>query len=257
MPVDRGRTASDAIEGNWRRTFQILAEHAPDGHHAEHGPILTAFAGGPMSFFNQLFVAAPPEASDLDAALDQAREHGLPFMVTAAEHVSTEVAPALAAHGLELRPTVTPGMVLDDLEQRLLDGPDADLQIRRITDPPAFETIAALTAEAFELPVEAAAIVTPPTMADEPGVHWVLAHDPEGPVACGLLVITGETAGVYNIAVTSTARGRGYGAAVTRYLVRAGRDLGCRRAVLQASPMGYRLYAQLGFDHVVDFRHFT
>lgn len=257
MPVDDGPTTSDAIEDSWRRTFHMVAAHAPDGYHAEHGPILTAFAGGPMTFFNQLFVSAPPAPADLDSALAQARERGLPFMVTAAEHLLTQLGPALASRDLELRSSITPGMALTDLDQRPLDAPDAALDIRRVTDPPAFETITALTAEAFELPVEDASIVTSPSMAGEDGVHWFLADVADTPVACGLLVVTGTTAGLYNIAVTGTVRGRGYGATLTRYLVRAGRDLGCRQAVLQSSPMGFNLYTRLGFEHVVDFRHFT
>lgn len=257
MSAERRPSLTVAIEDSWRHAFRTLAAHAVDGHHAEHGPILAAFAGVPIAFFNQLFLRGPATPVELDAALSDARGRDLPFTLTLAADLIPSSREAVAARGLEGWSATTPGMAFVDLDRAVI-GPVGDVPtIRRVRDPAAFEAIAALTAEAFEFPSEVATVLTPPTMADEQAVRWFLGDVDGVPVACGLLVVTGRIAGLYNIAVGSHVRGRGYGSAITRHLLRTARALGCRMAVLQASPMAHDLYLREGFDHVVDFHHFS
>lgn len=54
-------------------------------------------------------------------------------------------------------------------------------------------------------------------------------------------------AGIFNVGVVPEARRRGIGAAVTAAACRLARDLGCRHAVLNATPAGEPVYRRLGF----------
>ncbi len=253
MSPDQRAAAVSAIEANWRQTFRLLACHASQGHVAEHGPILTAFAGVPLAFFNQLFLATG-QPRELDAALVAARQRDLPFMATAREELAAQLEPQLTGRGLQSAASTTPGMILIG-PTRAETQPGSPVRIDRANKPEAFDAIAAITAAAFGLPRDVAAAITPSTMAKDAHLHWFLATADATPVACGLLAVTNDDAGLYNVAVTPSARGQGYGAAISCHLLEVGARLGCRRAVLQSSPMAFRLYQRLGFEHVMDFHH--
>jgi GNAT superfamily N-acetyltransferase len=66
---------------------------------------------------------------------------------------------------------------------------------------------------------------------------------------CSVFVTTGRlgVAGVYTCGVVPSARNRGIGRAVTRAACRQALRLGCRYAVLNATPMGEPVYRSLGF----------
>jgi GNAT superfamily N-acetyltransferase len=72
------------------------------------------------------------------------------------------------------------------------------------------------------------------------------------PVACGWLARGAGVAGVYGVQTLPEHRGKGYGAALTRAPMRAGRDAGDRVAVLQAAPLAEPLYARIGFRTVAE-----
>lgn len=55
------------------------------------------------------------------------------------------------------------------------------------------------------------------------------------------------SAGLYECGVADAARRRGIGAALTAAALRAAREMDCRLAVLNATPMGERLYRRVGF----------
>ncbi|MGH7918361.1 MAG: GNAT family N-acetyltransferase [Candidatus Dormibacteraceae bacterium] len=57
----------------------------------------------------------------------------------------------------------------------------------------------------------------------------------------------GSVGGVYECGVAETARRRGIGAALTAAAVRRARELGCRLAVLNATPIGEPVYRRVGF----------
>jgi predicted GNAT family acetyltransferase len=77
------------------------------------------------------------------------------------------------------------------------------------------------------------------------------------PVSTGLGVRSGRTIGIYNIATIPAARGKGYGAAITRRNVADGVAAGCDVAILQASDMGFPIYERIGFRTVVEYVGFV
>lgn len=64
-----------------------------------------------------------------------------------------------------------------------------------------------------------------------------------------VFVTTGRlgVAGIYDVDVSPDVRNRGIGKAVTRAACRFARDLGCRHALLNATPEGEPVYRRLGF----------
>jgi predicted acetyltransferase len=77
-------------------------------------------------------------------------------------------------------------------------------------------------------------------------VGWIDAT----PVSCAMVVVTGATAGIYNVATPPEHRRRGYGAAVTWAAIEEGRRSGCDHAALQASELGAPVYRSMGFVDV-------
>lgn len=69
-------------------------------------------------------------------------------------------------------------------------------------------------------------------------------------VACGTALLTGPTAGLYNIATLEDARGRGVGYAVTAKLLELAREAGAEHAILHASDAGKPVYERIGFVEV-------
>ena len=67
-------------------------------------------------------------------------------------------------------------------------------------------------------------------------------------VTSGTLLCTPEVAGLYDISTPPRFRRRGYGAAVTAWLMETARARGYRYACLLASPAGEPIYRRLGFQ---------
>jgi ribosomal protein S18 acetylase RimI-like enzyme len=76
------------------------------------------------------------------------------------------------------------------------------------------------------------------------------------PVATARLHAGAGVAGIYTVVTVQDARRRGYGAAMTRRAMLAGRDAGLRIATLQASDSGRGVYERIGFRELCRFRLF-
>jgi predicted GNAT family acetyltransferase len=70
-------------------------------------------------------------------------------------------------------------------------------------------------------------------------------------VTTGVSLTTGDHTGIFNIATPEAERGKGYGAAITGWLVARALAAGARAAWLQSSESGFDVYRRLGF-RVVD-----
>ncbi|MBI3746412.1 MAG: GNAT family N-acetyltransferase [Chloroflexi bacterium] len=126
-------------------------------------------------------------------------------------------------------------------------------EIRRVVDAAGLDDHLSTGAMGFGLPEAILRAVVVPALIDRPDTAIYVGYANGAPVSTGLGVRTGRTIGVYNIATVETARGRGYGAAMTRRVVDDGVSAGCDVAILQASQMGLPLYERLGFRTVVEY----
>ena len=66
-----------------------------------------------------------------------------------------------------------------------------------------------------------------------------------------------ETIGFYSLATLSDTRGRGIGSALLSFALNKAKTLGYRRAILQASDDGIRIYQRLGFEVVTMYYEFA
>lgn len=61
------------------------------------------------------------------------------------------------------------------------------------------------------------------------------------------MLLGGEVAGIYHVATLSSARGRGFGSALTHAALLHAVERGAREAALQSSELGLSVYRSLGF----------
>ena len=83
-----------------------------------------------------------------------------------------------------------------------------------------------------------------------PNVHAALARLDGAPVGAALILMSHGIAGVYWVAVTAAARGRGIAFAITQFLTNRAFDLGAVHVQLQASTMGEPVYRRMGFEEL-------
>jgi ribosomal protein S18 acetylase RimI-like enzyme len=112
----------------------------------------------------------------------------------------------------------------------------------------AFGSVAAEAFKSFGSPAEAAVnLAHRPGMLVGPKVAAYLAHVDGRPSSCGMVIATGDVAGIYFIGTIQEARGHGLGEMMTRMTAHAGFELGARAVILQATPMAAPLYRRIGF----------
>lgn len=143
----------------------------------------------------------------------------------------------------------------DDLPQ--LDG----VTIERVRDRASLELWARASAVGFELPDAITAPLVAAVARDDPGDDsgrsYYLARLHGEPVATAALAPQGGVAGIFAVSTIPTARRRGIGAAVTLAALLDGRGRGFHIGVLQASEMGYSVYAGLGFTEQFRYHVYT
>ena len=202
----------------------------------------------PVPLFNMVvaadFLPGREEERTGDLA-DLMTAHGLPWLWWETPGHEPHRA-TLEARGLHRDPV--PGMYVE------LAGPVAprsDVRIDPVTDATSSSFVDVFLA-GFEMPE----FVRDPmsdilTDALDPELFVsLLAWDDDRAVACGTVFLDAGTAGLYNIAVLESARGRGIGYAITAALMNVGVAAGCTNAVLHASELGRPVYERLGFEEV-------
>ncbi|MBL4708951.1 MAG: GNAT family N-acetyltransferase [Flavobacteriales bacterium] len=78
-------------------------------------------------------------------------------------------------------------------------------------------------------------------------VEYYLGYENEIPVAGSMLFKKDDIAGVYMIGTLEKFQRKGYGSALTQYVLKRGFELNCKKAILQATNVGAKLYRKLGF----------
>jgi predicted acetyltransferase len=69
--------------------------------------------------------------------------------------------------------------------------------------------------------------------------------------------MAGGAAGLYTVVTMPEARGLGIGRAMTLTALLAGREAGMLIGALQATEMGRRIYARLGFEELFRYKLLT
>jgi GNAT superfamily N-acetyltransferase len=126
--------------------------------------------------------------------------------------------------------------------------PPPGLEIRTAVDAGSIADAEALIAESFGADDPPGSMLGPKAISDRFQV-WVGRVDGR-PVSTATAYVSDGFVGVYAVATTPIARGRGYGAALSWTATLYRPDL---PATLQASPMGQPVYERMGYRTVARF----
>jgi N-acetylglutamate synthase len=227
--------AEAALQSAW----EVLAGALPGAWMRRVDGAIAGVSGVPIPSVNGLWAGSAAVSSSAAAAvLDEVAASGLPHCVQLSPTASS-LRELARARGFE-RDHDLPLMRLD-VEPSAPAGP---LVVRRL-GADELEVHWDLCARGFEAPVELFAAMITPAVASVAGVF---VGEVDGtPVTTGVHLVQGDSVGVFNVATPPEHRRRGYGAALTAGLVRAGHRDGATWAWLQSSDDGFGVYERLGF----------
>jgi GNAT superfamily N-acetyltransferase len=246
-----------ANHANLVELYHFLGQVPPGEAH--DGPEVSwAITGVPDAEFNTVTRArfAPGvDASDLDAAIARTLARFSARQVPVTWFVGPDAQPAdlgtrLERHGL-MYAGARPAMGADLLAPRAEPVAPDGLTITEAVDPEAVGLWARTAVRGFGMPgaIEdpvAALYMRLPAGPDSPARYHVACLDAR-PVATSSLFLGAGVAGIYAVATLPEARRQGIGAATVLASMRTAQALGFHVAILQASPMGYPVYQELGF----------
>jgi ribosomal protein S18 acetylase RimI-like enzyme len=223
------------------RLQALLGGHAGPGHVVERdGMVASIVPSAPDSPTLNAMVAMDPEAAPthLEEMRNRYKEAGVRrWGVWLDDHASL-VAQQLTQAGMVIT-TASPGMgaVIDELETDPETPNSADLTtVARVND---------LAYGNYDGRLER-------TLAPLPnGILKGYKADHNGkPAAVALALHHGDDCGVSFVATVPKARRRGLASAVMRQALTAARANGCTTTTLQATDVGEKLYANLGYRHL-------
>jgi ribosomal protein S18 acetylase RimI-like enzyme len=152
----------------------------------------------------------------------------------------------------------TPGMAIDLSKLQPIDNSRKDLIIRKVSDLAELQVWSQTFFQGYELPLEFTQIYF--EMIASLGIRlpvlYYLGYQDDQPVAASTLFLAAGVAGIYNVATLQTARGKGFGTALTLAPLLDAKSAGYQVGVLQSSKMGYNLYRRLGFWQVCVMDYF-
>jgi hypothetical protein len=238
------------------RTYGGEVFEAPD--------LFWCHAGIPLSGFNRILRARlTPETMDarIEWVIERARALRFPFLWD----IDPWTQPAdlgfhLVRHGFTDRgeePAM--GVALANLPSAL-PLPEG-VTVERVKDHATLEIWARTMSAGFGSPDPAAdpviAAVTRDSFGDDAAAHYYLARMHGEPVATAGLTRAGGVAGIFAVTTIESARRRGIGAAVTMAPLLDARSDGYEVGVLQASEMGYPVYAAIGFTEQFRYHEYV
>ena len=242
---------------NLREAWEAIVAVAPRPGRTELGGVLALSSGIPAALFNPAYVVGPvadPPAA-VEAVVGHYRGLGLPCSLVFREETAPGLAEACAAAGL-VEHWRLPLMVLDPIPASAAGARVDGFEVRPI-DAASIEAYGDVISAAFGMPRElSATVMGERLLLGTPGFTGFLGLLDGQPVATSGVFVTGDIAGVYNVATLEAARGRGIGAAITWAAALAGREAGATRSVLQASELGEPVYARMGYATPVRYRQF-
>ena len=194
----------------------------------------------------------------IEAVIARARALGAPFLWDVGPSMRPlDLGDHLLRHGFSdegEEPAM--GVALAQLPETL-SLPDG-VTIERVLDRAAQEQWVRTSCEGFGMPPSAiepeVAAMAHDSLGDDAAAHYYLARLHGEPVATSALMPAAGVAGIFAVSTIAAARGRGIGTTVTMAPLLDARKRGYYVGVLQASEMGYPVYARMGFSEQFRYR---
>ncbi|MGI8793085.1 MAG: GNAT family N-acetyltransferase [Acidimicrobiales bacterium] len=252
--MDDGDLATRSDE-NYFDCMARLAEAVTDQPATRQPGLLLASCRSPISLFNTAFLTGGGDPAEL---IDQTRaffeREGVSFVLRSRVGVHANLERTAEANGLS-KVDELPGMALAGIPAP--PAPPAGFELRAVTDKAGLATHVGVLAPAFGITAALAEHLFSARLLDSPGTTAFVGFVDGAPVATSLVHLTGDTAGVYNVATALDRRKRGYGEAATWGALEAGRQVGATVGVLQASSMGLPIYERMGFRLVAPYEQYV
>ena len=242
--TDLAQLAND----HWRRFYHDLVTSF-DGDWRTFGGV-DAFVTRqlPIAFANGLLVVESAAATDVVKAIKWVEAQAVPFRVRIDASLGAPLLAAPIDAGLE-REWTLPGMVLMPLADA--PPPPTGVTANRVSAANLDDFIDATVESGMPREIAVATFDLGATAGGD--VDYFLGRLDGRPAATATVVRTADVAGIYSVSTVDWARHRGVATAVTWAAVDRAREWQCRAVVLQASDMGYGLYAKMGFKTVVEY----
>jgi len=208
------------------------------------GRAAVGMTGLPVPTMNGVWATSPEISPERLQALIDEVDPAVPHCVQLPVGAPAGSARVLTEHALT-RIDDIPLMALD-----VLKGIGQTSLVVRILAPADVGLHAKVAAAGFDAPEEIFQQLVTPRMAASRSVTVVVGEVADEPVTTGLAITIAGRCGLFNIATPEPHRGKGYGAAVTRWLVQDGLNSGAHLVWLQSSPSGLGVYERLGFRTV-------
>jgi len=247
----------EAIAGNLRESFRVIAASRGDGELRELHGVSIASAGVTFQMFNAAFLSGPVNGhAELSQRILLPMVHfnarGLEWAYWVCEDFLDPAARRRSRQTFEkhgLRHSVDlPGMAAERLLPPLHPLPALD--VRRVRDTATREAFCGIGSLCFHVPPAWFREVFDSESVWDRFAGYVGYVDDE-PVSTTAVVIGHDAIGVYNVATVPGCQRRGFGEAVMRHAVdEARREHAIDRVILQSTPAGYRLYQRMGFQVV-------
>ena len=245
-------TLAESADLNLAATWSAVGELG--GEAGRVGNIHLYATGLPVPVFNGAIVigAGTDPERDLAAINEFMAGRGVPWVLWARPGVDDKLVAAARAAGLTEQ-TGPPAMGLHPIPAPppLPSG----LRIELVTDGASLNTHRHLMSRAFEMPSELVAGLISDRFLDHDPLTTLIGTVDGEPVSTALLAMSGDTAGIYNVATPPEHQRRGFGAALTWAAVQEGVRRGADRSILQASPPGLPVYERMGYIHLGTYVH--
>jgi GNAT superfamily N-acetyltransferase len=210
----------------------------------------------PVPIFNQIVPDDGAHQDDVASAVELLRTRGAPFCLVLRRDQDAAFRSLARELGLRLHEDLMPGMALEPIPAGLMTS-SAGLDIRVVDDAASLHDHAVVAGRGFGVAEAIAVAFIGEELWRRDGATVYVGYAEGAPVAAGFTVRTGDTLGLYTIATVPEARGRGFGAAMTRRVIADGAAAGCTAAALQASAMGRPIYERIGFRLVQEYDVFV
>ncbi len=250
------RAVLERAHANHLEAFRSIARLLPRGRIEEDAD--AAYVRTDVLNFNFVFAARP--SAGWDRIVDHARRFFRgwegPWQMLATPEAAEVARPAAERLHLTLSDPV-PQMILDPLDDTPTPLP-AGVTLRRAEDAESLQTLWAIAAQSFGMPLEA----FDPLLKDETTLFRFLAASDlasylasvDGrPVATAMRFTSHRVAGIYLVCTLPEYRNRGIGAAITLRAARDGAQEGCTISGLQSSAMGFSVYQRIGYRHAFSY----
>lgn len=237
-------TLAEFADLNLAATWSALGQLGGASARVDHVHLYAT--GLPVPAFNGAIVtgrSADPGGT-LDAVFGFMAGRGVPWVLWARPGVDDGLVAAARAAGLGEQPG-PPAMGFEPIP----DPPPlpAGVEVEVAEDHAGLEIHRDLLVRAFGMPPDLVAGLVTDRFVDFDPLTIVIGRVDGIPVSTALVTMSGDTAGIYNVATPPEYQRRGFGTALTWATVDEGVRRGAVRSILQASPAGLPVYERMGY----------